>query len=64
MIRFTAGTTVYRTAHDRTATVLIDAIEHKPVTLRWDDTQQEDCVLPEAVESIRQHNQRKAGARR
>lgn len=55
-IRFTAGETVYLTNRDRTATVLHDAYEHEPVMLRWNDTQEEDRVLPEAVESGRKSN--------
>lgn len=63
-IRFTSGTTVYQTAHERTATVAYDAYEHEPLVVRWNDTHQEERVLPEFVESERQHEQRKAGARR
>lgn len=63
-IRFTAGTTVYQAARNRTATVVHDAYEHEPLVVRWNDTHQEERVPPEFVESERQHEQRKAGTRR
>ena len=53
---FTPMQAVYRTGTDRAATAL-DA-DQCCILVRWHDTQAIERVLPEAVETARQHGQR------